>query len=85
MDAAKKSAAEAQTERALADANLQLAVQAFEDIMDNVASRGSPLSLVSEDEASGISEPVDVSPADAGCLNACWSSLNASRNRTRKT
>jgi serine/threonine protein kinase len=68
VDAAKKSAAEAQTERALADANLQLAVQAFEDIMDNVASRGSPVSLVSEDEASGISEPVDVSPADARLL-----------------
>lgn len=67
-EAAKKSAAEAQSERELADANLQLAIQAFEDIMDNVASRGSPVSLVSEDEASGISEPVDVSPADARLL-----------------
>lgn len=67
-EAAKLSAAEAQTERELADANLQLAIQAFEDIMDNVASRGSPVSLVSEDEASGISEAVDVSPADARLL-----------------
>lgn len=67
-EAAKLSAIEAQTERELADANLQLAIQAFEDIMDNVASRGSPVSLVSEDEASGISEAVDVSPADARLL-----------------
>lgn len=66
--AAKLSAAEAQKERELADANLQLAIQAFEDIMDNVASRGSPVSVISEDDANGFSESVDVSPADARLL-----------------
>lgn len=66
--AAEKSAEEAKQERELADANLKLAIQAFEDIIDNVASRGSPVSLVSEDEGSGIAESVDVSPADAHLL-----------------
>ena len=47
-------AAEGEWQLMLADANLQLAIQAFEDIMDNVASRGSPVSLVSEDEAGAL-------------------------------
>ena len=65
---AKQSASEAQRERELADANLKLAIQAFEDIMDNVSSRGSPVSLVSEEDAPTLSEAVEVNPADAVLL-----------------
>ncbi len=65
---AKQSASEAQRERELADANLKLAIRAFEDIMDNVSSRGSPVSLVSEEDAPTLSEAVEVNPADAVLL-----------------
>ena len=65
---AKHSADEALAGRKLADDNLQLAIQAFEDIMDNVASRGSPVSLVSEEDALSPTETVEVSPADAVLL-----------------
>ena len=65
---ARISAQTAQTKRKLADDNLQLAIQAFEDIMDNVASRGSPVSLVAEEEVPTIGETTEVSPADAKLL-----------------
>lgn len=65
---ARISAQAAQSKRKLADDNLQLAIQAFEDIMDNVASRGSPVSLVSEEEVPTIGETTEVSPADAKLL-----------------
>ncbi len=65
---ARNSAQTAQTERKLADDNLKLAIQAFEDIMDNVASRGSPVSLVSEEDVPTIGETTEVSPADAKLL-----------------
>ena len=81
---AKASALEAQKERELADANLRLAIQAFEDIMDNVASRGSPVSLVSEEDAPTLSEAVEASPADAVLLERLLSFFNlfAQQNKT---
>lgn len=84
---AKASALEAQQERELADANLRLAIQAFEDIMDNVASRGSPVSLVSEDDAPTLSAAVEASPADAVLLERLLNffSLFAEQNQTDLT
>ncbi len=84
---AKASALEAQTERELANANLALAIQAFEDIMDNLASRGSPVSLVSEEEAATLSETVEASPADAVLLERMlqFFSLFAQQNQTDLT
>ncbi len=81
---AKASALEAQKERELADANLKLAIQAFEDIMDNVASRGSPVSLVSEEDAPTLSEAVEASPADAVLLERLLNFFNlfAQQNKT---
>ncbi len=84
---AKASALEAQSERELADANLKLALQAFEDIMDNLASRGSPVSLVSEEDAPTLSEAVEASPADAVLLERMleFFSLFAQQNQTDLT
>ena len=84
---AKASALEAQVERELADANLRLAIQAFEDIMDNVASRGSPVSLVSEEDAPTLSEAVEASPADAVLLERLLNFFNlfAKQNQTDLT
>jgi serine/threonine protein kinase len=65
---ARDSAQIALSKRKLADDNLKLAIQAFEDIMDNVASRGSPVSLVSEEDVPTIGETTEVSPADAKLL-----------------
>ena len=62
---AQQSESAAQHERALATTNLEMAMQAFSDIVDNIASRGSPVSLVSEEDTPSISESVEVSPADA--------------------
>ena len=84
---AKASAQDAQRERELADANLKLALQAFEDIMDNLASRGSPVSLVSEEDASTLSEAVEASPADAVLLERMLEFFNlfAQQNQTDLT
>ncbi len=84
---AKASAIEAQSERELADANLKLALQAFEDIMDNLASRGSPVSLVSEEDAPTLSEAVEASPADAVLLERMLEFFNlfAKQNQTDLT
>ncbi len=84
---AKASASEAQRERELADANLKLALQAFEDIMDNLASRGSPVSLVSEEDTPTLSEAVDASPADAVLLERLLNFFNlfAQQNKTDLT
>ena len=84
---AKASAIEAQRERELADANLKLALQAFEDIMDNLASRGSPVSLVSEEDTPTLSETVEASPADAVLLERLLEFFNlfAQQNQTDLT
>lgn len=67
---AENAATEAQRDRELADANLKLAIRSFEDIMDNIAARGSRLSMIADDEQD---EPVvvhasEVSAADAALL-----------------
>lgn len=84
---AEKSAQDAQRERALAVANLQLAMKAFGDITDNVASRGSPVSLIAEEEALVLGESVDVNPADAALLERLLNFYDrfAQQNRTDLT
>ncbi len=84
---AQASALDAQTERELANANLKLALQAFEDIMDNLSARGSPVSLVSEEDTPSIAETVEASPADAVLLERLLEFFNlfAKQNQTDLT
>ncbi len=67
---AESAAKEAKVERDLAGANLQLAIRAFENIMDNIASRGSRISLEIEDEIPAVAHTSEVSSADAALLGS---------------
>jgi eukaryotic-like serine/threonine-protein kinase len=76
LDSERKSSKLARVESARAEKNLQLAVKAFDSIIDNVASRGVPQSLTLNlgEEESGEEEPriydTMLTAADADLLEA---------------
>lgn len=76
LDSERKSSKLARAEYARAEKNLQLAVKAFDSIIDNVASRGVPQSLTLNlgEEESGEEEPrvydTMLTAADADLLEA---------------
>ena len=90
LDAERKSSALARAEYRRAEKNLQLAVEAFDSIIDNVASRGVPQSLALSlgDDAPEDSEPqfydTMLTAADADLLETLLAFFDdfAGQNRT---